>query len=1092
MAGNKSTSTYDSLFDEYDKSAETRSYDPLFDKHDKPASLIEKYDKPARIGKEAGTGLTYGRRYVNEGGDVARYIGEGKWQPVKAEKTYGIQQVKNPKYDPRKAVSPEFERKLYKVPRYLPTKVLTNVTAKEDENKVATDFIPAYDYMKMVETKEGLQETITAPLNVLYESAMIGTGLSLGGKVGREILGSVTMGMSDLTRGLVKLGRATVKGVPKVYKAKQAVKDIVKSPSALPPSTIFKRGQLVPKDMVDALKVHEMHQETRAAFKAAGKERRQGFLGKVYREVVDYSGGIKKELVERGKLGEEVIMHHDLSRGSSGEAERQMRTYDKTIFNLDKNESRIRDQIIQSRRTIAIHKYKPEHIRPKFLSGEQNANYLKWVQTIEKLDDAKMGRVLKSVDNYFEAHKENLNILLREGLLDDVEYKRLLGKGEFSPSDYIQHIDPVRTYNFPGGKTYDVHDSGLKQLDKGSANLLEQDSHKLLARSIAGVQGRVFRNKANKAAYKLAEEMPDNGIFRLYNKGEVSTPGGFTKIHVMIKGKPKGMIVRDELAEQWVKSDPMIDFQFANVLQWASLSKPLKAMATGYNPEFAIPNFFRDMQHMWLATDEYSAFMPKAGVQFADDLRATFKDAFTKTGSYIDYAKEGGLMPFLGKQGRFGGKKFKAMQDAAGYAGDTSEVWTRLALRRRAIINGKTGEEATHVARNYIDFGQGGRSAKAIDTVFPYLNPSIQGTRGLARGFKDRPIQTAIKAAQLGLTSMSLRMANRSVHPWVMDQISDYEKSNNFIITTPWVEEDEDGNKLPLYFKFPKDQSQKIISTFYEAVGDKLMGEEVDADRLLNEIGHGIKGLLPLIPGQTLPPLFSAIYGYAQNRDFWRGEDTWKGDPDVEAASQYYSWTPERYKTLGKAGVSPVKAEQAVSQIFTKGNIWTDLVGWGVEESIKAVGEEHRLGMSKKLITDRPGIRRFMNVARPYESEREAIKKEKSKVATERTEVSRKINSLAKRNVEGDKSALEEFRTFLGTQPYSQRKSLINRFRSVKKIENKRWWYALKRMPPESRAKMFYRVYKKSPDKGELLKQARQIDGFVVDKFVRKLNELKR
>ena len=1087
MAENKSTSTYDPLFDEYDKPAETSTYDSLFDKYDKPTSLIEKHDKPARIGKESETGLTYGRRYVNEKGNIARYIGEGQWQSVRAEKTYGIQQVKNPKYDPRVAVSPEYERKLYKTPRYLPTKVLTDVTAKEDENKVSTDFIPAYDYMKMVETKEGLKETITAPLNVLYESAMVATGLSLGGKVGRELLGSVTMGMSDLTRGLVKLGKATAKGVPKVYKAKRVEKALVRSPSNLPSSTI-KRGELVTNDMADALKVHEMHQETRAALKAMGKDQRKGFWGKVYREVVDYSGGIKKELVERGKLGEDVIMRHNLSRGSGAEADRQMRAYDKTIFNLNKNESRIRDHIIQSRRTIAIHKYKPEHIRPKFLTGEQNANYLKYVQPIEKLDDVQMGRILKSVDNYFEAHRKNLDTLRMEGLLDDDSYKRLLDKGEFSPSEYIQHIDPVRTYNLPGGKTYSVHDSGLKKLDEGSANLLEQDSHKLLARSIAGVQGRVFRNKANIAAYELAEEMPDNGIFRLH---ELEAPGGFTKIHVMIKGKPKGMIVRDELAEQWVKSDPMIDFQFANMLQWASGARILKAMATGYNPEFAFSNFIRDMQHMWLATDEYSSFMPKAAAQFADDLRATRKDAWYRTGDYVDYTKEGGGMTYLTRQGQLGGEKFKALQDAAGYIGETSEIWTRLALRRRAILNKKTSEEATHVARTYIDFAQGGRTAKAIDTVFPYLNASIQGTRGIARGFKDRPVQTAIKATQLGLTSMSLRMANRAVHPWVMDQISDYEKSNYFIITTPWTEEDEDGNKLPLYFKFPKDQSQKIISTFYEAIGDKLMGKEVDADRLANEVEHGIKGLLPLVPGETLPPLLSMIYGYSQNRDFWRGEDIWKG-AEVEAASQYYSWTPERHKLLGKAGLSPVKGGHAISQVFTKGNIWTDLVGGAVEEMVKAVGEEHRTGISEKLMKDYPGLRRFLNVARPYESEREAIGKEKLKVSTERVEVSRKINSLAKRNIKGDKSALVEFKTFLRTQPYDQRESFRKRFQNVKKIENKRWWYELKRMPPESRAKMFYRVYKDAPDKRKLLKQARQIDGFVVDKFIRKLNELKK
>jgi len=53
----------------------------------------------------------------------------------------------------------------------------------------------------------------------------------------------------------------------------------------------------------------------------------------------------------------------------------------------------------------------------------------------------------------------------------------------------------------------------------------------------------------------------------------------------------------------------------------------------------------------------------------------------------------------------------------------------------QAYKNKDITREATFAARDYMDFGQGGGIAKALDNAIPYLNASIQGTRGMFRAF---------------------------------------------------------------------------------------------------------------------------------------------------------------------------------------------------------------------------------------------------------------------------------------------------------------------------------------------------------------------
>jgi hypothetical protein len=148
-------------------------------------------------------------------------------------------------------------------------------------------------------------------------------------------------------------------------------------------------------------------------------------------------------------------------------------------------------------------------------------------------------------------------------------------------------------------------------------------------------------------------------------------------------------------------------------------------------------------------------------------LTSTAKDAFSRSGRYRDYVMEGGGMEFLTHQGGLGkfykptGKvtnALEAFKEVAKYAGETSEVWVRLALRERALRNGKSPLKATYEARNYIRFcsrrflDQGIRVTAA--TI--YLNASTQATRGLLRAPAKDPKAFATKTAWIGATASSL------------------------------------------------------------------------------------------------------------------------------------------------------------------------------------------------------------------------------------------------------------------------------------------------------------------------------------------------
>ena len=890
-------------------------------------------------------------------------------------------------------------------------------------------------------------------------------------------------------------------GIPmtsEISKAVKSIRDRIREKRVVRLDEIKTELQKTPEG-----KVEWMYLETDRLF----KEKRDPTIRKAIegakRAFVDTSGNIKRKLLkELGDRGKEAVIDHDLIAGANAKTERLFsEASDKIYKGLSSEQEALLNKAIQSRRTVAISKYKPEMKHPLGLTAKEHEAYLK---TIPK-------EIIERADLYFKETEKRLDELKSEGLLSDESYKELKSKGDYSPRWFINHLDPETT-SVIGGRKITVPDSGIKSLDEGSFKVMETNSRTLLSNVIGRTQARIFRNRANKSLWNIAKEFPENEIVKeapvvkATKEGKPiyqPAPGGYTKIKAMIEGEVKEMLMPDKYAKEWVTRDPLINEQLANIIGWMSGSKILKPMATGLNPEFALTNMPRDIAHVWLTTPEYSSFLPKTAAQFARDFFVTAKDTFKRIGRWTDYIDEGGGMSFLTHQGRALPKAgiLGGFQKVMGWVGETSEIWTRLALRERALRNGKSPKEATWIARNYLDFSQGGNVAKAIDSGIPYFNAAIQGTRGIFRALGDRPVDTLWKFAELGALATGVYLANRYVNKNAWDSVSNRDKVNNFIITTPFNYKDNQGNKRYLYFKVAKDQGQRVITSVFENLMAKSLGEEVDAD----QITQSIQEFLPIVPTDMLPPSIEAFLGHVVNKDFWTRRDIWKG-PRVAAREKYTKYTHPALVEAGKiTGLSPEKLGFSLSQFFTRGNVFTSLVSGGFSLAFRDLDKPTQEKMMQETLTNLPFIRRVLKSTPPYSEkelkEEEKIKTEEStrryKQRREYDEILDRYYKTKKEERTAPKEIFSEIKSFIKEQPKEDRDRLVKRFTNyglVYDIPDRSWWLGLSDATPEARATIFWTKYTRSDEseKKEMIRLAKKIPGIYSDRFISKLRLLIR
>ncbi len=867
--------------------------------------------------------------------------------------------------------------------------------------------------------------------------------------------------------------------------------------------------------------VAAMFERSRALSKAKRKFSPKSVKESLKRNIVDVSGNIKKKLLREGNLGKEAVMNHDLIAGASAKSTYESEAVKRAVKGrLTFNEALQLDEMIVVRNEIAINRFRgakkiaiQKELKKKGITTAQKkalTNELKKAEDITRMEGLSASKLTKYIDDmpvplkaklneranlHFKKMREVLKEYHSEGLIDDKLYNSLLEKGDYSPRNVLKHIDPHKSGLDSAGKKISISSSGLKSLDKGSLGLIETDSSLLMNQVIARKNARILKNRANQSLFDMAKNSPENGVVFLQKPKNSNVK--FENIDVMINGKKKSMFMAIDDANEWVVRDPMVNRAWAETVGYLSGSKILKPMATGLNPGFALTNYPRDIAHAWLTTQEFSPVLPKAAYQIGRNSVKVFKDALFRKGRYLDMLNEGGGMPFLTHQGRIS-RRFTGtvgkLQTYLGYVGETSEITGRLLLREQAILNGKTAREATWIARNYLDFSQGGSFIKGVDTAVPYLNAGIQGTRGVFRAAATDPALFTSKVAQVGTLAAGLYMANRHVNKEAWRQISDRDKVNNWIITTPFSFKNSDGEENHIFFKIAKDQGQRVFATAFENLMAKFMKDE-DID--WTQVGQSIKDGIPASI-TTLPPTISAALGYLSNKDFWLLEDIWKGHEVINPYAEYFPDTPGAFVKIGDTlGMSPERTRFAVAQVFTRGNIYTSLVGHGYKYLFDDMPDSFREQTTTELILKQPIIKRMVNFTRPFTEFRDDFKDIDRNLATEEFEQNREFNRISK-GVRQGKLDNNILNTFVNQQPIKDRIKLKTRHfqnRALDRIpDNKFWIEMLRTKDPVARARKYDLRLDKATDekRKELQSSLLKIPGVRSVDFIKELNRLKQ
>jgi len=914
-----------------------------------------------------------------------------------------------------------------------------------------------------------------------------------------------------------------------------ATEEGIELPEILPPARpppgppTAPPGGPPPESLGPARKVEAMFNRADIELQALRKLTFKKVRQEMARATLDISSEVKQRLLkDAGDLGREAVIRKDLIKGMGlKSSERSLEAEKEISEGLSKVEDKVLENVIQAERTITIDKHRrmilafeQERLRtlvPEFMKAEQTeilkeaeelirhpegltgVDHQHYLDVLKNSDPAMLERLQKARAIYSAAHRKNLVALRDAGLITEKAFQHLDAVGDYSPRRFIQHIDPVRTRTGAGGKVISVQDSGLKFLDTGSYRVMEKNWRLLLRQSIAITNSRIANNQANEAAWAVATQVPEQEIFKPRRKGPL--PAGMEEISVMLRGVEHKMEMPQELHKLWVTSDPAIRSDLANFFGWISGSKILKPMATGLNPEFALTNFPKDLVHGWLTTHEYSPNPFKFAKQMGSDLKATRADAFNRTGAYVDAINEGLGMSWMTQQGAVTSKltgKMADLQKVAGYMGETSEIWVRLAIRHRALLNGKPPHEATWIARSYLDFDQGGWAIKGLDTGIPYLSAGVQATRGIGRAVKEAPGETLGKLAWLGSMAAGLYIANRVINKEALDAIPMRQKVNNYVFTTPLSFLDDEGNERWLYFTIAKDQSQRPISTLFEAMIQKAIGDPVDGDQIV----ASIQDALPIMPTQNFPPTFNAILGYAANVDFWNRDDVWRGEELKDPREEWTNFTHPGLKEFGAlTNLSPERTGFVLEQFFTHGNIYTSVVGAGTEALMKAAGKDVRHKTTLDMLVSVPFMRRVLRATDPFEPDRKMVEDIKLEDNQARFIKKRDLDKLSEEFYRAKKEGknvqvLEDgIRRFIGTAREDMQDMLFQRFKffgEVFELPNRRFWLSIRALSPEARALAFWTKFMQTPEKKRIamMEQAAALPGIVSKRFNKQWTKL--
>lgn len=468
---------------------------------------------------------------------------------------------------------------------------------------------------------------------------------------------------------------------------------------------------------------------------------------------------------------------------------------------------------------------------------------------------------------------------------------------------------------------------------------------------------------------------------------------GWKRAYYYENGIRKEFFMRDDFYEQW--HDMMNKFIDGNAKEAVSVvtgSAITKMMATGRNPGFALVNTPRDFGSVMLFSEEYSNFSPLAFVQLMKDSVKSIADIYKHNNSNKEtllskYLEYGGGMDFLNTEGetpmlgklsdrilRLFNKNNGINNKTKTVAGSIfdavtlkslsqySETMFRVAVFDRSIQNqlkdlnvSKISDldqqtqddvytQAVVSARKVMDFNQGGRTVKALETVIPYINAATQGSRVLADSVRERPYATTARLLQGATVTASLGYAvtmalisafkdddddrtPEEIYLNMRDGLSPFQKRGYIHFTTGKKNNEGELKTWKIAIAQPLTPFFTMATNVFDDVirmkmGRKQKGIGYAFDEAQEAFSANVDPFGITEPSKlgTKNPIIKALVTYESGFDFFRDQPLDKNINKVPLAleGRQNKRVEDFYKAWGlETGMSPVRTKAAIEAMIT-------------------------------------------------------------------------------------------------------------------------------------------------------------------------------
>ena len=606
----------------------------------------------------------------------------------------------------------------------------------------------------------------------------------------------------------------------------------------------------------------------------------------------------------RGTGGYDAVKGLVMSKGGAVMGRIRMREASNYIFEGLSREDRLDlDELITLNRDRAIKTAHPDYHLG--VPGGTASSVDKVIDNFaERVGAEKYELLLDRMQRHSGMMREQLLRMKNAGVIGEEEFEKLV-KLDYAPRRWFTkgdelEIDPaVMEWTDKKGNKITVPASGFKGMDQGSFNLVDTDIEFAMNEFFVKTESIMGLNRANQHLRRAAERLPDNGILAIAEKKPSKSEGkDWVRLSVREEGQTQNVWLRQDVAEQW-NSGALGHPQSMDVLEWAMGAPIVRFFATGANPFFILNNFPRDMLHAYNVTDSYSSFYPMGRLQQMADVKEVWSDVMNGGPLTQLYFEKGGGTSFLARQGadvskflpenralREGTRGVREMVGALETFNEKAELLVRISAMNRNMkalkasgYAGDIAEEAAYLARNIIDFDQGGSLAKLVDRVAPYLNASIQGPRALVQAGRRSIGKVSFKVAGFMSAMGATNFANKQINSAGWNQVSEHQRTNNFIVMTPLSFTDQDGFTRHLFFKMPIDNTMRPFKMLADTLVNNFTNgyKESDSNFAANLMAAALGGLVPI---PRMPPTVEASLRAFSNINTFEGQRVWNG-PNV-------------------------------------------------------------------------------------------------------------------------------------------------------------------------------------------------------------------